>query len=201
MGLLGQSWLACRWNLGYTRECGAHKQLVDTRGQHCGRCRAVCLSVIFRTQTERGRATFLTRRHLCCGTGEKQRGVCCGLLHVCTLITFHKGLETVGSCTCMLCRKGSMLSRGVNAAEHSRSASERSQPIRFVISVHTYTSHTRNLAGSSVLLPRPAAAAAYESKRVSHWVSFSTTSRIRTKPHSKTKQECPCRCNSPRFIA
>ncbi len=87
---------------------------------------------------------------------EKSSGrvMCCVLVYVWTLITFHKGFGTFGSCTCSLCRK---VPSGVNAAEHSRTASERSQSTRCVIrSIRTQrTRHGLSLLLRSTTSPPP----------------------------------------------
>jgi hypothetical protein len=80
----------------------------------------------------------------------------------------------------MLCRKGTFIVSGVTAAEHSRTTSKRSQPTRFVISVHTYTKNTHGISLLLFFFLAPPRQRHTSQKRVSHWVSFSTTSRIRT---------------------
>ncbi len=126
--------------------------------------------------------------------GQKRRAARGDVLCSCTCLDAHhisQGFRTFESCTCMLCRK---VSFGVNAAEHNRTVLRAftTQTIRDR-RPHMHKEHTGNFAGSFLFLPlAPRRAAAYESTaRLTHWVSLSTTSRIRTKPQSNTNKNAP----------
>jgi hypothetical protein len=167
MGLLEQSWPACRWNLG------------RSRGVHCGRVsfglcvRGLCDLVMLRTKTKCESYTLdsmpLARRV----RGEKKRRAargdepcswaCVDAYHI------SQGLRTLEAVQYALPQR---LSSRVNAAEHSRTAFERSQPTL-----------------PSVLLPLPRRDSGTRVKvRLANLVPRLITSRRKQQPRFKYKQ-------------
>ncbi len=126
--------------------------------------------------------------------GQKRRAARGDVLCSCTCLDAHhisQGFRTFESCTCMLCRKGIHRCECGKTQPHSFRAFT-TQTIRDR-RPHMHKEHTGNFAGSFLFLPlAPRRAAANESTaRLTHWVSLSTTSRIRTKPQSNTNKNAP----------